>query len=323
MRNSYLDNAKVILIFLVVYGHFLIVNNIAEDLFWTIYLFHMPAFILIAGYFDKKRKTKELLKNVALTCLMPYAIFQVIHNIIRVVFMNQEMRYNIFEPNYTLWFLLALAGFKIVFQLFVRFPIVTLVLFTIHFLCFDLYVENVLNFGMSRFTVFFYFYILGYLIKKRIKEGKITLKKMNHRYRYILGISILMIIFLIKILCDWHFVSDEWIQGNLQEDDYYNEMSQKTIILMRLQFLGWNILAVLGFFLIVPQKENRFTKYGKETLAVFLLHGIIIKVMVSLDLMEYPNTIQSCLYGVIVTMIIFYLTTRKEAIRIVQKTIGR
>lgn len=56
-RESYFDNAKFILIFLVVFGHFL--QTFIADyagvrvLYIYIYTFHMPAFVLISGFFAK------------------------------------------------------------------------------------------------------------------------------------------------------------------------------------------------------------------------------------------------------------------------------
>ena len=55
-RSYYFDNGKFFLIVLVVLGTF--DHNLQEDvdtnaLYNTIYTFHMPAFILISGYFAK------------------------------------------------------------------------------------------------------------------------------------------------------------------------------------------------------------------------------------------------------------------------------
>ena len=61
MRDHYLDTNKAVLIFLVVFGHFLermigwqdLVNH---ALLGTIYFIHMPAFILISGILYKDNK---------------------------------------------------------------------------------------------------------------------------------------------------------------------------------------------------------------------------------------------------------------------------
>lgn len=54
-RTVYFDNAKAILIYFVVLGHllsgYLLENEYVDTFYLVIYLFHMPAFILIAGHF--------------------------------------------------------------------------------------------------------------------------------------------------------------------------------------------------------------------------------------------------------------------------------
>lgn len=56
-RDSYFDNAKFLLIFLVVFGHiirsYIHDNDALLHIYKFIYTFHMPAFILISGYFAK------------------------------------------------------------------------------------------------------------------------------------------------------------------------------------------------------------------------------------------------------------------------------
>ena len=57
VRDPYFDNAKLLLIFLVIFGHLIqpFVEDYSqiEDLYYLIYTFHMPGFILISGYFSK------------------------------------------------------------------------------------------------------------------------------------------------------------------------------------------------------------------------------------------------------------------------------
>ena len=67
-REYFFDNAKFILIFLVVFGHFLRSfieeSEIIYSLYKVIYTFHMPAFILISGFFAKGfRETRLYFEN--------------------------------------------------------------------------------------------------------------------------------------------------------------------------------------------------------------------------------------------------------------------
>ena len=56
IRNDYFDNIKSVLITLVVIGHFLLPlesTRLKDGLVNVIYLFHMPMFIMVSGYFAK------------------------------------------------------------------------------------------------------------------------------------------------------------------------------------------------------------------------------------------------------------------------------
>lgn len=64
-RSSYWDNAKGILIFLVLIGHFIMTYRPLKAIFDSIYLFHMPAFLFISGLFSKK-KLSNFQKNTAI-----------------------------------------------------------------------------------------------------------------------------------------------------------------------------------------------------------------------------------------------------------------
>lgn len=56
-RISFFDNARFLLMVLVVFGHllqpFTIQNQWYNKLYLFIYTFHMPAFIFISGYFSE------------------------------------------------------------------------------------------------------------------------------------------------------------------------------------------------------------------------------------------------------------------------------
>lgn len=68
------DNLKAVLIFLVVFGHFLELVEGHELLYLVIYSFHMPLFMFLSGYFarfDKKKILEQL--------IYPYVMFQILY----------------------------------------------------------------------------------------------------------------------------------------------------------------------------------------------------------------------------------------------------
>lgn len=108
-RDLRMDNLRFVLIYLVVFCHLIIdfVNPrgpIADVLYQGIYVFHMPAFVFVTGYFARFRP-KRIIAGLAL----PYVTFQ-IAAIVRRNLVAGRMWYanlTLLRPQWTLWYLLA------------------------------------------------------------------------------------------------------------------------------------------------------------------------------------------------------------------------
>src|SRR5690606_25989306 len=122
------DNARFGCIVLVVMGHAIQRQTIDSDnalvLYLFIYAFHMPAFAIISGYFTKatppgSRQMRKVLTDIVL----PYVLFESIWSLVQWL-VEGRAAFNPSEPNWTLWFLLALAFFRVVlpYLALVRWP---------------------------------------------------------------------------------------------------------------------------------------------------------------------------------------------------------
>lgn len=80
-RDYFFDNLKAVLIFLVVLGHFLLPirgDNPLVVVKRLIYVFHMPLFVFISGYFAKKiYKNGQYNFKKILYLLKAYVVFVV------------------------------------------------------------------------------------------------------------------------------------------------------------------------------------------------------------------------------------------------------
>ena len=63
IRDSYWDTLKFVLIFLVVYGHVLAIDNeegsVNRAVFNLIFCFHMPLFVFVSGRFSQVNDEKR------------------------------------------------------------------------------------------------------------------------------------------------------------------------------------------------------------------------------------------------------------------------
>jgi acyltransferase len=188
MREKWIDNAKVIGIYLVVLGHFQLLPQFADHF---IYAFHMPLFFLLSGLLHKPVTNRRLFvqKNFK-HLLVPYFYFYVISYIYFLASGFSDGKNNsdvIIKPlvgllvgvgystnistsvNHPLWFLVALFFVKVLFaviektgRLFSAFIILILVAAVVF-----LKLNNVdLWFSLDSAILALPFYYLGVLLKQ-------------------------------------------------------------------------------------------------------------------------------------------------------------
>lgn len=94
-RIYLMDNYKGLLIFLVVFAHFTWECYSSSDIFsnisTTIYLFHMPMFIFISGYFSKSENSRSF-KSIN-KLLLYYVIFNTIMMIFSFFFRGGNINF--------------------------------------------------------------------------------------------------------------------------------------------------------------------------------------------------------------------------------------
>ena len=123
LRNKRFDEAKGILILLVVFGH-LIEPQISNSLpvrrvYEFIYLFHMPAFVFISGYLFKiESETRTHCVRIIQNLVMPLVMFEAIYEGYTILTTGRPSVYFLdFAPYWTLWYLLSLIFWSIALPL--------------------------------------------------------------------------------------------------------------------------------------------------------------------------------------------------------------
>jgi fucose 4-O-acetylase-like acetyltransferase len=273
-RSKYFDNAKFILIFLVVFGHMISPYKDQDKVLFTLYsvifLFHMPAFILISGYFAKGYRKKGYLLKTVQKILVPYFIFQIIYSVFYfLVGKEKTLEFDLFQPHWSLWFLLSLFFWNILLYVFARLKWSGLFLAVLIGIAIG-YIDEVGSFlSISRTFVFFPYFLLGFLLKGEHLKWIIGAK-----HAVPTGIFIIIMTFLFLGAA---FPQDAvpWLLG----DTSYENMGGMQLsdgLLRALQY-GLTLIVVIGFLPLIPSNQYRITKIGERTLYVYLFHGFIIK----------------------------------------------
>ena len=121
MRSDRMDNIRCLLIFLVVFGHFLALIPGTDGLYRVICLFHMPAFLFLTGYYSRFQFSKILTGPA-----YPYVLFQILYLLFDTLVLQGgpvgKVRLQFTVPYWLLWSLLDLIFYRLLIPLFDKVP---------------------------------------------------------------------------------------------------------------------------------------------------------------------------------------------------------
>ncbi len=261
-RISYWDNLKGTLIFLVVLGHYLwsyLGLGVAGDLVSFIYIFHMPAFILIAGFLSKSERSRS--KQALIRLAVIYVVFNTAIMLLSSLLFKTT--FQLLTPNYSCWFLLSLIVWRAVAKylpesrLFIIVCIIAAIL-----VGWWKDVTNVL--AIARTIVFFPFFYIGYKLPAEKFVHFIHHRKSRD---YLVGGLIFSYGLFLSVIFLKTF---PWLkQSDFLMDSYgsFNDM------FVRIVMISIAVMLITGLFMLVPAKPLPWlAKWGKNSMAVYVLH---------------------------------------------------
>ena len=135
-RDYFFDNLKAVLIFLVVLGHFLLPirgDNPLVVVKRLIYVFHMPLFVFISGYFAKKiYKNGQYNFKKILYLLKAYVVFVVAIQIVYAIAGFEKFtEIDFFSQSGAPWYLFAMIVWYLTIPLVRKCKAVPVLLFTV------------------------------------------------------------------------------------------------------------------------------------------------------------------------------------------------
>lgn len=285
-RNALFDNAKLLLIFFVVFGHMIQPfesgsQNVGTFYTW-LYTFHMPAFIFLAGFFAKGTNTLDFVIKLAKKLLIPYLIFQAIYTIY-YFYIGKEgwLTESIFYPHWSLWFLISLFSWHMLLIVYKKMhPAIGMTLALSLGIIVGYFDPVGHLFSLSRTLVFFPFFLLGHYVTI---DQLMVLKQKKVKVAAVVTMALfaVAIYFLPDINSGWLLASKSY--NTLGMETYGSVarfMVYMTAFLMAASFLAW-----------VPQRRFSFTKLGERTLYVYLLHGFIIQFLRHFEILELNNLV--------------------------------
>lgn len=265
-RDYYSDNAKFVLIQLVVIGHFtleLFSDPVARGLTNAIYSFHMPVFIFLSGYFSKGAGYHE--KDIT-KILYTYFVFQAVWVIYNITTGLGYFQSNPFIPTHQNWYLLALFTWRLFVPYAAMFNknIVIAVSVALAFI-----VGATESFGhflsLHRTVYFFPIFLLGFYCQDlgKLIDGLRT-------YQIVGGMCFLIIISAIFLFSYVDKVAAGMIfKGYVPR--LAHDMNLQVLLARALGFISSLCIGAL-FLLLIPKRQLAFLSLGRNSMNAFLLH---------------------------------------------------
>ncbi len=285
-RDSLLDNAKFVLILLVFVGHAIRPGEktgLGQSLYYWIYLFHMPAFVLISGYLSKSydgaaRRVDKLVTSLA----VPYLIFWGIYAL-QLLSDGKNLPGGPLDPLWITWFLFALLVWRLTVPIWrrLRWPVTTSVAISVA----AAFVETGDAIGVARILSMLPFFVVGLVLEPR---------HFDLLRRPVLRICSGVVVVATAVVTYTHLrgFSREWVywRHTLEERDIdflpYG-------LPARLVFMGLAFVLIAALLSLTPRQPTWFTRFGALTLYVYLLHGLVIRVGTQLGWYEYTGELLS------------------------------
>ena len=284
-RDYFFDNLKAVLIFLVVLGHFLLPihgESVLVVVKRLIYVFHMPLFVFVSGYFAKKiYKNGQYNFKKILYLIKAYIVFVIAIQLVYAIDGFQKFsEINFFSQSGDPWYLFAMIVWYLTIPLIRKCKELPVLVISVVFALIAGYFKNIGDFlCLSRILVFGPFFYLGYFMDASQLAHALEPKK---KPLVVAGASAISIV----ILALGSRLKDEL--GMVYENiSYYelDDMSEGPIVRSGLMVAAFLISWAIMFF--IPKGKTVLSVIGQNTMPVYMLHRILRDVLMFAGIYDY------------------------------------
>lgn len=319
-RDPFLDNAKYLTIILVAIGH--VWDPLRDDsrmagaLYFVLYAFHMPAFIIMSGYLSRSfTGTPRQIKRLVTGVLVPYIVFQTIYTFfMRWASDNPDREFHYQEPGFALWFLIALFLWRVTTPLWktLRWPVpISLAIAVAAGVTPS--ISNDLN--LERVAAFLPFFVLG--LQLRSEHFQIIQRR---RFR------LLAVPCFAGALLVAYWAVPRMSKGWFLHDKAAQDLGAPAWVggVMTLAVFGCGLVLTAAFLALVPRRAMWFTSLGAGTLYAYLLHIYPIKISrefewYDMDWVDHPVSRVAITLLAVVMMTVLCTWPFRRAFRLVME----
>lgn len=273
-RDPWLDNAKIVLVTVVVVGHALVLlpdGEVKDRVYDLVYYFHIPAFVLVTGYLSRSfRWTRRHLTSVVTTLLVPYLLFEWLMAMFRVRVTGElsglgDLSPLWLDPHWPMWYLVVLALWRLATPLlrahWTMVPLST----AVSLFAGGIDVEYL---DLNRALGFLPFFVLGLHLPERVTGA------LRARWSPLPGVATLVGIWWLTAHTDDHW-STRWLYyraSYAELDAGFGDGAENRAALLLIGTVG-----AFALLTLVPRGRSFITSMGAYTMGVYLLHGFWVR----------------------------------------------
>lgn len=268
---------------MVVLGHFLTAvaawdTETLRLIQTAIYSFHMPAFVLLAGITARSNRLAHrigVLVVLLLTALPLYYWW--------MEALELDPEFEVLVPYWITWFLLSLAWWMLTVPLIERWPRLMLALSIAVAIFSGLIPEYDYELSLLRTLSFWVFFVLG-----RVYGAPILIwageRRPVQRAQLVLAAAVPIAFFYL------YDIEQRWFYGS-RSFEWLDAAAPEGLVMRSILTLS-AALTTLALLSLVPHRDGMLATIGRRSLAVYLLHGFVVRLFNRLweDAPDLPET---------------------------------
>ena len=269
-RDPWLDNAKMVLVTIVVIGHAIVLlptSDLEQQAYGFIYYFHIPVFVLVTGYLSRSfRYTPRHLWSLVTTLVVPYVLFSYLMAYFRHLVGGETLLDPILSnPRWPMWYLAVLVLWRLASPVLKAHPVMVPLSVVVSLVAGGTDQEL---FNLNRAMGLLPFFVIGL----HLSDG--VLARVKERRARIAGAVALVGLWLFADHTNV-FWNTSWLYYRSSYADLGADLGDGAWIRARLI-----VISLVGCFAVlslIPQRRTVLSDMGAFSLVVYLFHGFFVR----------------------------------------------